>query len=74
MFRASIGLKYTEAVVQTWSGAVLLNFMGLSCVAVELSRSVVSDSVTLATVAHQPPVSVGFSRQEYSGTGCHSLL
>lgn len=46
MFRASIGLKYTEAVVQTWSGAVLPDFMDLSSVvAVELSRSVVSDSL-----------------------------
>ena len=30
-----------------------------------LSRSVVSDSVTLQTVAHQVPPSMGFSRQEY---------
>ena len=30
-----------------------------------LSHSVVSDSVTLWTVAHQAPLSMGFSRQEY---------
>ena len=34
--------------------------------------SVVSDSVTLWTVAHQVPLSMGFSRQEY-GSGLHSL-
>ena len=38
-----------------------------SCV----SNSVLSDSVTPRTVAHQPPVSVGFSRQEHwSGLPC----
>ena len=30
-----------------------------------LSRSVVSDSATRWTVAHQAPLSMGFSRQEY---------
>ena len=30
-----------------------------------VSRSVVSDSATPQTVAHQAPVSMGFSRQEY---------
>ena len=30
-----------------------------------LSASVASDSATLWTVAHQAPLSVGFSRQEY---------
>ena len=32
-----------------------------------LSRSVVSDSVTLWTIARQVPLSMGFSRQEYWG-------
>ena len=32
-----------------------------------LSRSVVSDSATPRSVAHQAPPSVGFSRQEYCG-------
>ena len=32
---------------------------------VAVRRSVVSDSVTLWTVAHQAPLSKGFSRQEY---------
>ena len=32
-----------------------------------LSRSVVSDSVTSGTVAHQTPLSMGFPRQEYWG-------
>ena len=30
-----------------------------------LSRSIMSNSVTLSIVAHQPPLSMGFSRQEY---------
>ena len=37
------------------------------------SRSVMSNSVTKWTVAHQAPLSKGFSRQEYR-VGCHSLL
>ena len=37
------------------------------------SRSVMSNSVTKWTVAHQAPLSKGFSRQEYC-VGCHSLL
>ena len=42
-----------------------------SCVCV--SRSVMSDSVTPWTVAHQAPLSVGFPRQEYwSGLPCRS--
>ena len=35
--------------------------------------SVMSDSVTLWTVAHQDPLSMGVSRQEYS-SDCHALL
>ena len=36
-----------------------------------LRRSVLSDSVTLWTAAHQAPLSMGFSRQEYwSGLPC----
>ena len=38
----------------------LLNFLKLKSV----SRSVMSDSATPWTVAHQAPLSVGFSRQE----------
>ena len=38
-----------------------------------LSHSVVSDSVTLQTAAHQAPLSMGFSRQEY-WSGLHVLL
>ena len=38
-----------------------------------LSCSVVSDSVVPWTVAHQAPLPMGFSRQEYWG-GCHFLL
>ena len=42
------------------------------CCAV-LSRSVVSDSVTSWTAAHQAPLSTGFSRQEHwSGLPCPS--
>ena len=35
------------------------------CVCVCVSCSVKSSSVTRPTVAHQPPLSVGFSRQEH---------
>ena len=38
-----------------------------------VTHSVVSDSPTPWTVAHQAPLSMGFSRQEY-WSGCHSLL
>ena len=38
-----------------------------------LSQSAMSDSVTPWTVAHQAPLSMGFSRQEY-WSGCSSLL
>ena len=36
--------------------------------------SVVSNSETPRTVAHQAPLSMGFSRQEYTGVGHHVLL
>ena len=40
-----------------------------------MSRSVMSDSLRPPwSVAHQAPLSVGFSRQEYTGVGCHFLL
>ena len=38
-----------------------------------LSHSVVSDSVTLWTVAHQPPLPWDFSSKNI-GVGCHFLL
>jgi len=37
----------------------------MSVCSVSVSCSVVSDSVTPQTVAHQVPLSMGFSRQEY---------
>ena len=37
------------------------------------AHSVVSDSVTARTVAHQAPLSVGFSRQDV-GADCYFLL
>ena len=37
----------------------------MSVCSVSVSRSVMSDSVTPQTVAHQVPLSMGFSRQEY---------
>ena len=51
-------------------------------VACQLSCSkVMSDSATPWTIAHQTPLSMGFSRQEHwsekkktTGVGCHSLL
>ena len=36
-------------------------------------HSIMSDSATPWTVAHQAPLSVGFPRQEY-WSGCHFLL
>ena len=39
-----------------------------------LSHSVVSDSVTLWTVVHQSPLSMGFFSGENTGVGCHFLL
>ena len=44
-----------EWINETW-------LVHISCV---LSRSVMSDSATPWTVAHQAPLSMGFSRQEY---------
>ena len=44
---------------------------GCACM---LTHSVTSDSATPWTVAHQAPLSVGFSRLEYTGVGCRSLL
>ena len=41
--------------------------------AVCVSRSVVSDSATPCTVARQAPLSMGFSRPEYS-VGCNALI
>ena len=38
------------------------------------ASSVMSDSETPCTVAHQALLSMGFSRQEHTGVGCHSLL
>ena len=48
-------------------------FMTLLAVCVCFSLSVLSESATPWTVAHQAPLSKGFSRQEY-WSGCHSLL
>ena len=39
-----------------------------------LTHSVMSDSVTPWTIPRQAPLSMRFSRQEYTGVGCHSLL
>ena len=44
---------------------------GLCCAA--LGPSVVSNSVTPRTAAHQAPLSMGFSRREH-WSGCHFLL
>ena len=38
------------------------------------SHSIGSDSVTPWTVACQAPLSIGFSRREYTGVDCHFLL
>ena len=39
-----------------------------------LACSVVSDSATPWTIAHQAPLSMGFSWQENTGVGCHFLF
>ena len=39
-----------------------------------LSHSKLSDSVSLLTAAHQAPLFMKFSMQEYTGVGCHALL
>ena len=39
-----------------------------------LSRSVVSDSATLWTIACQAPLSVGILQAKNTGMGCHALL
>ena len=45
-----------------------------TCVCVCEVTSVMSNSVTLWTVAHQAPLSIGFSRREYwSGLPCSPL-
>ena len=45
-----------------------------TCVCVCEVTSVMSNSVTLWTVAHQAPLSIGFSRREYwSGLPCPPL-
>ena len=38
-----------------------------------LSHFKLSDSVSLWTAAHQAPLSMEFSRQEYTRVGCHAL-
>ena len=43
-------------------------------ICVRVSRSVVSKSVTLWTAAHQAPLSMGFSRQEFQSGKKHILL
>ena len=51
-----------------------MRYMIISFMVKSVSRSIVSDSiVTLRTVTHQVPLSMGFSRQEYwSGLTCPS--
>ena len=39
-----------------------------------LSLFKLSDSVSLRTAAHQAPLSLEFTKQEYTGVGCHALL
>ena len=43
----------------------MLGFIRLESLSESVSHSVVSDSVTPWTIAHQTPLSMGFSRQEY---------
>ena len=54
-----------RSLLITLSKAVLYSFMGFILSNVCVSRSVMSDSVTPWTVAHQASLSMEFSRQEY---------
>ena len=53
-------LRYTPETITT----LLIGYVYV-CVCVCVSRSVMTDSVTPCTVAHQAPLSRGFPRQEY---------
>ena len=53
-------LRYTPETITT----LLIGYVYV-CVCVCVSRSVMTDSVTPWTVAHQAPLSTGFPRQEY---------
>ena len=46
--------------------------MSYACVLSRFSR--VRLFVTLWTIAHQAPLSLGFSRQKNTGVGCRALL
>ena len=48
-------------------------YVSVAC-AYMLNHLVVSDSATPGAVAHQAPLSMGFSRQEYWSEWCHFLL
>ena len=57
--------KESGVLQSMWSQKVRNNWSDLAHIEVKWSRSVVSNSVTQRTVAHQVPLSMGFSRQEY---------
>ena len=72
-------LNHVSACVHTWV-SMLMHISKISCVYVYksvcavLSCSVVSDSVIPWIIAHQAPLSIGFSRREYwSGLPCLPL-
>ena len=65
-------LRYRSPLTSVESPVPVLNSLFLRCVWRCVSHSVVSDSATPWTVAHQAPLSMGFSRQEY-WRRCHSL-
>ena len=54
---------YVKVTVKSW--LLFGEVISLVLCACILSRSVVSNSVTPRTAAHQTPLSVGFARQEY---------
>ena len=59
MYKIAQYLHITCTILQLNSSLVYLQYL---CV---FSHSVLSDSVTPRTVAHQAPLSIEFSRQEY---------
>ena len=67
-FQLTVGWFYLKVLQGHWTTRDLCEFIVclLGCCHVWLS-------VTLQTVAHQAPLSVGFSRQGYA-LGCHALL
>ena len=59
--------RKTNNLIKKWAKDLNRHFSKEDIKSVQFSCSVMSDSVTQWTVAHQAPLSMGFSRQEYWG-------